>query len=91
MRTTIDLPDDLLGLARSLARGRNQTLGQVVADLMRRGINPPPPPLISKSPISGFPVLHTTGRTITAEDVRALEDEEDEYLASFIRPRSDSQ
>ncbi len=87
MRTTIDLPDDLLDIARSLARGRKQTLGEAVAELMRRGIDPPKPARITTSPISGLPVLETNGRTITTEDVRALEDEEDEYLMSFIRPR----
>lgn len=88
MRTTVDLPEDLLDLAKSLARGRKQTLSHVIADLMRRGINPPAPPQISISPVSGFPVLHTGGPTLTAEDVRALEEEDDEYLASFIKPRA---
>ena len=90
MRTTIDLPDDLLDLARSLARGRKQTLSEAVADLMRRGIDPPRPARISISPISGLPVLETTGRVITNEDVRALEDEEDEYVMSFMQPRERS-
>ena len=88
MRTTIDLPDDLLDIARSLARGRKQTLGEVVADLMRRGINPPEPARITYE--NGFPVLHTNGPTITNEDVRAHEDEEDEYVMSFMRPRGRS-
>ncbi len=85
MRTTIDLPDDLLAIARSLARGHKQTLSEAVAELMRRGIDPPKPAVLTRSPISGFPVLQTNGRTITNEDVRAMEDEEDEYVMSFMR------
>lgn len=85
MRTTIDLPDDLVEIARSLARREKKTLGQSVAELMRRGISPPPPPRISVSPRTGLPVITLGGPPITDDDVRTLEDEEDEYLASFIR------
>ena len=87
MRTTIDLPDDLLDIARSLARGRKQTLGDVVADLVRRGLNPPEPARITYE--NGFPVLDVGGRTITAADVASLEEEEDEYLSSFMRRDAD--
>ena len=87
MRTTIDLPEDLLAIAKSMARGQKQTLGQAVADLMRRGINPPKPAEISISPITGLPVLHLGGPPITQADIDAMEDEEDEYIMSFIRPQ----
>ncbi len=86
MRTTIDLPEDLLHLAKSMARGGNQTLSQAVAELMRRGIKPPQPPKISTSPITGLAVMTLGGPPLTDEDVRAMEEEEDEYLASFLRP-----
>ncbi|WP_375477570.1 antitoxin [uncultured Jatrophihabitans sp.] len=88
MRTTIDLPDDLLDMARSLARSRRQTLSEVVADMIRRGLMPSEPARIVRSE-SGFPVLSVGGRVITAADVAALEEEEDEHLSSFIRHDAD--
>ena len=89
MRTTIDLPDDVLDAARALARTRKLSLGQAVADLARRGINPPEPAEIRISPITGLPVLHFGGPPITQADIDAMDDEEDEkYLSSLAdRPR----
>lgn len=75
MRTTIDLPDDLLSVARSIARGRKQTLGRAVADIMRTGLSAPARKETQISPITGLPVVHL-GRTTTSEDVKELEDED---------------
>lgn len=38
MRTTIAIDDDVLEAARKLAEAREQPLGRVVSDLMRRGL-----------------------------------------------------
>jgi hypothetical protein len=81
MRTTIDLPEDLYEVARSLARDTSQSLSATVAELMRRGLyqvgseGGPPPGTITRSPLTGLPVIHI-GRVITTEDVRSLEDDE---------------
>jgi hypothetical protein len=40
MRTTVDLDQDLLRVARHLAEERGETLGQVLSDLIRRGLRP---------------------------------------------------
>ena len=69
MRTTLDLPDDLLMTARSIARGRKQTLGQAVADLMRTALSGPPTHEARISPITGLPVVYL-GRPTTLEDVK---------------------
>jgi hypothetical protein len=86
MRTTIDLPEDLLDYAKAVAHDKRQTLSKTVAELLRKGMGPDrtagEKPVISVSPLSGFPVLHISG-TITTEDVRALEDEDVEYYHSF--------
>lgn len=80
MRTTIDLPDDLHRLARSLARDTSRTFSEAVADLIRRGLRNPVgdeghrPPGVVSSPRSGLPVVHL-GRIVTSEDVRSLEDD----------------
>ncbi len=40
MRTTINLDDDVLRVARTLARERGDSLGAVLSDLARRGLRP---------------------------------------------------
>ena len=44
MRTTIDIDDDLLQVAKQLAIQRRQTAGQVVSELMRQALDPKPAP-----------------------------------------------
>jgi len=40
MRTTVNLDDDVVRAARSLARERGRSLGEVLSDLARRGLEP---------------------------------------------------
>ena len=75
MRTTIDLPDDLHAQAVAIARDTHQTLSQAVAGLIRRGLSSGRPGEITTSPRTGLPVAHL-GKTITSEDVRQLEDDD---------------
>lgn len=75
MRTTIDLPDDLHSQAVALARDTHQSLSQTVAGLIRRGLSTGTTGEVTKSPRTGLPVAHI-GRTITTEDVRRLEDDD---------------
>ncbi len=75
MRTTIDLPEDLHEIARSIARDRAQTLSEAVADLVRRGLGREPALSVATDPLTGLLVLHGTG-PITSEDVRAIEDDD---------------
>jgi hypothetical protein len=42
MRTTLDIDDDLVQVARQLARQRRTTMGQVVSELVRQAIEPRP-------------------------------------------------
>jgi hypothetical protein len=75
MRTTVDLPDDLLEIARSIARGRKQTLSQAVADMMRASLGVPSSRDVRISPVTGLPVIHL-GRPTTLDDVKTLEDDD---------------
>lgn len=71
MRTTVDLPDDIHELARELAHQQNRTMSEVVAELIRTGLNPTG----SVQPSTkGLPTI-SVGRMVTAEDVRSLEDD----------------
>lgn len=42
MRTTVNLDDDVLSAARSLAAAQGRSLGEVLSDLARRGLRPDP-------------------------------------------------
>lgn len=75
MRTTIDLPDELHKQALAIARDKSRTLSETVADLMRRGLSQGPAGEISRSAITGLPVVHL-GTVVTTEDVRALDDDD---------------
>jgi hypothetical protein len=75
MRTTVDLPDDLHAQAVAISRDTHRTLSETVADLMRRGLGQGQDAEVATSARTGLPVVHL-GRTITTEDVRALEDDE---------------
>jgi hypothetical protein len=74
MRTTIDLPDDLHELLRGVARDRRETLSQAASTLLRNALMPGASKTIESDPRTGLPVVRI-GRTVTADDVRNLEDE----------------
>lgn len=38
MRTTLDIDDDILQVAKELARAENKTAGQVLSELARKGL-----------------------------------------------------
>ena len=82
MRTTINLPDDLHRAAQALAHDRHQSLSRTVEELMRRGLRACDSGGAGGQASNGieyrdgFPTLASpSGRVITAEDVRRLEDE----------------
>jgi len=74
MRTTLNIDDDLLRAARSLAREEGLTLGEAVSKLLRQALTAAPPELED----DGFPVFDVSpdAPPITPEDVaRALSDD----------------
>lgn len=83
MRTTIDLPSELHHVVSSVALHTRRSMNQTVADLIRRGLAVAPGsaaaaadagPALCISAITGLPEIRSP-RPVTAEDVRALEDE----------------
>ena len=71
MRTTLDLPEDIHTLARELAHQQKRTMSEVVTELIRNGLNDSNDVEVNESQ---WPTV-TIGRSVTAEDVRTLEDE----------------
>lgn len=86
MRTTLDLDDDVLVLARSLAESRKISLGEAVSHLARQGANQPTPFTMK----DGFPVFSVDPSTpkFGPEDVQAALDAEDlAYARYFQKPQ----
>jgi len=76
MRTTLTIDDDLLAVAKTLARDRSVSVGKALCDLARRGLNATGS-LRTKPNGSAFPVFAVAQNAtrITPEDVRKAEDE----------------
>ena len=85
MKTTIDLPDDLLVEAKMLAVRRKTTLRAIVESALRREIRPsaamenPDPEKYELGPL-GFLVIkrHPGDNPVTSEMICAVQDEIDE-------------
>jgi hypothetical protein len=73
MRTTLNLDDDVISLARSYAEGRSLALGKAVSELVRKGLNAP----VQTRMVNGFVVfdLPPDSPRITSKRVRELESE----------------
>jgi hypothetical protein len=81
MRTTIDLPERDHQLFVGLARARRTSLSKIIVELARRGLSAPASSVEESracyqiDPVTGLAVF-SSGRPITIEDVKALEDDE---------------
>jgi len=75
MRTTVDIEEDVLRIAKSLASERGESLGRVLSELARRGLTPSTEPLEFRN---GIPVLPRKpgAKPVTSEHVKELLDSE---------------
>lgn len=75
MRTTLNLDDDALTMAKQYARNRSVGLGKAVSDLVRRGINAPRATKI----VNGLHVadLPENSPRVTTKKVRELDAEQE--------------
>jgi hypothetical protein len=74
MRTTLEIEDDLLEIAKGLALHQRVSLGKAVSLLMRKAISPP-----ASQPIlrNGIRVIshHGTSQPVTLDVINQLRDE----------------
>ena len=72
MRTTLDIDEDVLRAAKSIARAREASLGRVVSELARKGLTPR-----TAASRRGFPVFRVArdAPPITEDMVRRAEEE----------------
>ena len=73
MRTTIDLPDDVYQMARSLAASKGISLGEALADLVRRQFASGRDRIDTGKAFPSF-VLPDQSKPITLEHTLAVED-----------------
>lgn len=85
MRTTIDLPEDLHRILTSLARHTGRSLGQTVAELVRRGLANEEPGRVGEAPAAyrlhpqtGLPVV-ASRQPLTEDDVKSMDDDPPEH------------
>jgi len=73
-RTTLALDEDVLATARARAERERRSLGDIVSELARKGMERDTAPLTTRN---GIPQLPRRGAVITPELVNALRDEEE--------------
>ncbi len=73
MRTTLNLPDDVYRIARSLAGAKGISLGEALAELVRQGLRPPIR-LDEQKPFPCF-ALSEQAKPITLEQTLEAEDQ----------------
>ncbi|MGO8933802.1 MAG: hypothetical protein ACLPLZ_11535 [Terracidiphilus sp.] len=79
MRTTITLDDDVHEFAQYYANAKGITLSAAMNELVRKAESAPaaePEHFEFERSPNGLPLLPRTGRTITSEMVKQLEEEE---------------
>lgn len=78
MRTTLDIDDDVLAVAKELARRERSSAGKIVSRLLRRSLTGEPAgerPRGRRRSVAGFvPFPARPGLIITNEEVDALRD-----------------
>ncbi len=73
MRTTVDIDPEVLSAVRQIAAARSKSLGEVISELVRRGLASQ----ARTTERSGFPVFKVSegAPPLTPEDVWRAEDE----------------
>jgi hypothetical protein len=94
MKTTLDLPDDLLIEAKSVAARRKTTLKAIVEHALRREIRPaaevgnPDPEKFEIGPLGFLVLRRKPGETITSQQIKAIQEElDEEELQRALHPR----
>jgi hypothetical protein len=94
MKTTLDLPDDLLIEAKSIAAKRRTTLKAMVEHALRREIRHaaetenPDPEKFEIGPLGFLVLKRKPGESITLERIQSIQDElDEEEFQRAITPR----
>jgi hypothetical protein len=74
MRTTIDIDNDVLMAAKSIARTRHITIGRLISELARTALTKRDTAAVERDGVPLFPVKPDSG-VVTPEIVNLLRDE----------------
>jgi predicted transcriptional regulator len=77
MRTTLEIDDDILEAAKSLARQSDRTAGAVLSELARRALTSAPA-VPKRGNVGGFMPFESRGGLVTNEQIDRLR-EQDAY------------
>lgn len=77
MRTTLEIDDDVLEAAKSLARQSDRTAGAVLSELARRALTRAPA-VSKRAGVGGFMPFESRGGLVTNEQIDRLR-EQDAY------------
>lgn len=77
MRTTLNIDDDIMAIVRSLSKDREQSVGRVVSDLLRKALRPSK--ALSVAGDDDLPAFHVSDHAPIISKNRASEllDDED--------------
>ncbi len=75
MRTTLDIDEDILNAAKELAARQKVSAGKVLSDLARKALAGAGPSGEEIDPLTGFALFPRHGQVITAEFIRALDEQ----------------
>ncbi|MGE0798001.1 MAG: CopG family transcriptional regulator [Lautropia sp.] len=78
MRTTLEIDDDVLEAAKSLARQTNRTAGAVLSELARRALTSSTQVASTRGGVGGFVPFESRGGLVTNEQIDRLR-EQDAY------------
>ncbi len=94
MKTTLDLPDDLLAEAKAVAARRRITLKAMVEHALRRELAPatglanPDPEKFEVGPLGFLVLKRSPGERITLDQIEAIQDElDEEEMRRALNPR----
>ncbi|MEJ6602064.1 MAG: hypothetical protein ACKVI3_14740 [Verrucomicrobiia bacterium] len=76
MRTTLDIDDDVLNLAKEIAAKERRSTGSVLSTLARDGFHAEKHPASPGRKRNGVPMLPRRQESVTLDHVRKIMDEE---------------
>jgi hypothetical protein len=78
MRTTLDIDDDVLQVAKDLAKAADKSAGKIISELAKKALTQPSGDFRAEEPraVYGIKPLPHRGGIVTSEMVRKLMDEE---------------
>ena len=83
MRTTLNIDDEILEVAKSLALTRKISVGEALSDLALRGLNAPVN--TRRDPETGWLMFDTPGKPNEPKDLQRALDEDDLAYAKYFR------